>query len=472
MSREAAQRALRQLCERPAFLSPGAARPIDLTINGVETVSTQIIADLRELAALGSDKAVLVEGWQTRKEAIAADYWGDSATVQSKPFAYFEGTAVIPVTGALINRYSWSWSWATGYNFIRAQLDAANVDPDVQRIVLDVNSYGGTVSGCPETAEAIAKSGKPVLAMVDDSCFSAAYYLASQAKRINVIPSGRAGSIGVVLMHMDVSKALKDYGIQVTLLFAGAHKVDGNPYEPLSADARDRFQVDIDACYADFCATVAKGRGMAEEEVRATEALVYRADEALSIGLIDGVSDMNAAVAAFVSGAECDPPLGDDEDDDPVDDDDNQPEAQENDDMAVKPEATGGEQPSAEAVTASAEALAEATRIGAEAAKTRISAILTHPEAVGRAKQASHMAFETEMSVEDAGKLLAVSAKEAAPVAPVAPAATSRFQAAMAAAVHPEVGADASGEEATGAQPMGKRALASYGKIVGIRTAA
>lgn len=462
MSKDVAHRAMRQFTDCPSLIAPEAGHPIDMTINGVETVSTQFVMDLRELATMSADGSVLATLWQSRKDGIAADYWGDSAPVQSKPFAFSEGTAVIPVHGALINRYSWSWSWATGYNFIRSQLDAANADPDVKRIVLDVNSYGGTVSGCQETGDAIAKSGKPVLAVVDDSCFSAAYWLASKANKINVIPSGRVGSIGVVMMHVDMSKALASYGVDVTFIFAGKHKVDGNNTQPLGKDAKARFQADIDACYDQFCAAVASGRGMADADVRATEALTYRAEDALDLGLIDGINDMNAAVAAFVSGEECDPQITDD-----------QPEATQESEMAVKPNAADGAQPSGE-TTATETQLAEATRTGADTARTRISAILGHAEAKDRSTLANHLAFETDMSAEAAGKLLAVSAKETSAVPPKpegseqAQGEQSRFRRAMESAEHPGIGSDAGkGEPGADGQNRGPAILASYRKAVG-----
>lgn len=452
MSKATARRALRQMTGQPVLISVEAVSAPNL-----ETVSNQVLADLRELSLMGESRTQLAEMWEARKNGIAMDYWGDAAPVQSKPFAYSDGNAVIPVHGSLINRYSWSWSWATGYNFIRSQLDAANADPDVKRIILDVNSYGGTVAGCPETAEAVAKSGKPVLAMVDDSCFSAAYYVASQASRINVVPSGRAGSVGVVLMHMDVSKALEDYGIKVTLLHAGEHKVDGNPYEPLSDAVKAELQADIDACYDQFVATVAKGRKLDEKVVRDTEARCYRAEEALALGLIDAVSDMNTAVAQFTSGEECDPPL----------DDADQPEAKENAMPPVQPVATeGGAQPSAEAI-------AEAQKAGATAATARISAILTSPEAEGRSTLANHLAFNTDMSTETAVATMKVAAKEAVAEAPKpAPATGTAFDRAMATATHP--GVDASDGTEKPAEPTeekdgGKRILAAQRAAFGTR---
>lgn len=143
--------------------------------------------------------------------------------------------------------------------------------------------------------------------------------------------------------------------------------------------------------------------------------------------------------------------------------------------MAVKPNASGGEQPSNETTAALTEAqLAEASKTGADAAKARIAAILTHPEAQGRGALANHLAFETDMSADAAGKLLAVSAKEGTAAPPPnkeePSAEESRFRRAMGSAEHPEVGAGATG--ATGAngeqaEDRGLAVLASYRKFTG-----
>jgi len=89
-----------------------------------------------------------------------------------------------------------------------------------------------------------------------------AYLLAAAVGDISVSATGYTGSIGVVLRHVDMSRLLANDGITVTQIYAGAAKVDGNPYEPLSAGARERFQADVDAIYEQFVPAVATYRGL------------------------------------------------------------------------------------------------------------------------------------------------------------------------------------------------------------------
>jgi ClpP class serine protease len=89
-----------------------------------------------------------------------------------------------------------------GMDAFRASLAQAAANPDVAAIVLDVNSPGGTYAGTPETANAVrAAAAKPVIAVVDTLCASAAYFIASQAGEVVVTPSGEVGSIGVLAVH-------------------------------------------------------------------------------------------------------------------------------------------------------------------------------------------------------------------------------------------------------------------------------
>ena len=104
-------------------------------------------------------------------------------------------------------------------------------------------------------------------------------------------------------MHADLSGQLSDAGVTVTLVHSGAHKVDGNPYEPLPDAVRARIQSEIDGLRGLFAETVGAGRGrrLTAEAALATEAECYRGAEAVAVGLADEVSDPASAFAAFTA---------------------------------------------------------------------------------------------------------------------------------------------------------------------------
>lgn len=89
-------------------------------------------------------------------------------------------------------------------------------------------------------------------ALASDTACSAAYLLASACSRRLITQTGTVGSIGVLMAHRCVEKALEIAGVDVTLIYAGAHKVDGNPYSQLPDDVRDEFQLSINSTREQF----------------------------------------------------------------------------------------------------------------------------------------------------------------------------------------------------------------------------
>jgi signal peptide peptidase SppA len=354
---------------------------------------------------------------------------------ERKPYAQVGDTAIVPVHGTLINRFNSSWGFVTGYQYIEGALAAAMDDATVSRVVMDVDSYGGEAAGAFELSDTIhqMRGKKPLMALVNTAAYSAAYAVASAADSIVATPSGGAGSIGVVTMHVDYSKALKEAGITVTHIYAGKHKVDGSPYRPLTEEVRDSIQARIDKTYGAFVQNVARNRGLAEKAVRDTEARTYDADDAMKLGLIDAVAPPKEAFAAFTSGS-----YG----------------PRKKDKMQMS---TENEQTAAEAVDAGAAAAAPAAAPEAAAPATpevdavaaeraRVKSILSCEEADGRADLANHLALNTDLAVDAAKSILA-----AAPKADKKPAASGAAFAAAMATGNPEVGPDAG--EASAGQP-------------------
>jgi signal peptide peptidase SppA len=213
-----------------------------------------------------------------------------------RPFAFEAegGVAYIPVEGELAHRFGYldPTSGMTGYDGLAAKLEAASADPAVRGIFLDFDSPGGEVAGCEACVQTIlaARAAKPVWALVNELAASAAYWLASTADVIVTPPSGELGSIGVVMLHHDFSGALAEAGIKVTPIHAGDRKVDGAYWATLPEEARARFQADVDLLYGRFVADVARNRGLSDKAVRATEAAVFRGEEAVRLGLADVVA--------------------------------------------------------------------------------------------------------------------------------------------------------------------------------------
>lgn len=221
------------------------------------------------------------------------------------PYPVVDGIAVIEISGVLIHRGGWigQSSGQTSYEGIAAQIEAAARDPLVRAVALEIDSYGGEVAGVFDLADQIRAlcRNKPVWAFVAEHAFSAGYALASQADRILLPRTGAVGSIGVVVMHADLSGQLDQDGVRVTLIHSGKHKVDGNPYEPLPENVRDDIQREIDVLRFLFSETVAAGRAgrLSQEAALATEAATFRGTDAVTAGLADEVIDLPRGFARF-----------------------------------------------------------------------------------------------------------------------------------------------------------------------------
>jgi signal peptide peptidase SppA len=426
-----------------------------------------LAADLAKMAA--TDPAAAREKFlaETRHELCEA--YGFTRREQSKPFAFADGFAIIPVHGTLINRFGASYGYVTGYNFIRNQHNAAMLDPDVKYIVHDHNSYGGEAAGCFELADEIfaSRGDKKIIAVVDSNCYSASMALASSADKIFVTPSSGVGSIGVVAMHVDMSKMLADWGINITFIHSGDHKVDGNPYEKLDPAVKKEIQAGVDKSRAKFVSLVARNLGLDEKVVYDTEARTYRAEDALKLGLVHAIAVPSAALQSLI----------DEESDSPEDSDVQLSKEKEttmdptqgnNTPAAGQPAATVQPAPAANAGTVDQAAVQKAER-------ERVSGILNCEEAAGKSKMANHLAFNTNMSVADAKAMLAVAGTEAAAPAPQQPA-ESGFAAAMNRTGNPQVGADGAvagqaGNGGDGKPNAAAQIMADYERASGIKLA-
>jgi signal peptide peptidase SppA len=219
-----------------------------------------------------------------------------------------DGVAVIPINGFL-SAHVFHTAYGTFGGKTRRigqQVAEAAANSDVESIVLDVDSPGGSVEGITEVAAIIrsARERKPVTAVANNMAGSAAYWLASQATELVVSPSGEVGSIGVFMMHNDFSGYNERLGIKPTYIHAGANKVETNPDQPLSADALAHLQASVDEYYQQFTDDIARGRSVSADVVRSDrfgEGRAYPARQAVERGMADRIATIDEVVRAAVT---------------------------------------------------------------------------------------------------------------------------------------------------------------------------
>lgn len=259
-------------------------------VNGAEGVSHVAFANGRPSAGVLGDR--LGRAMDTRGRAT---------------YDMVGSVAVIPIEGTLVHKGGWleSNSGETSYQGLQTQIARAAASNAVKGVVFEVDSFGGEVSGAFETAAAIRalSKAKPTIAILTDFAYSAGYLLASQARQVVAPKWGGAGSIGIVMMHADVSGFYEKQGVTITVLQSGKHKTDGGPLSALAPEIAAKWTATMDAMRDDFAAAVAAGRGRRFTKAAAlkTEATAYEAGEAASLGLIDAIADPQQTFAAFVA---------------------------------------------------------------------------------------------------------------------------------------------------------------------------
>jgi signal peptide peptidase SppA len=195
--------------------------------------------------------------------------------------------------------------YGPGLNTFRDALAAAASNPEVGAIVLDIDSPGGPVSGVAETAAAVkaAAQVKPVVAMADSICASAAYWIASQAGQFWMSPSAMVGSIGVMGTHMDYSEALAAEGIKPTTIVSRSapYKNELSSHRPLSEAAATNLQSLADSQEDDFIATIAQGRKTTQDAVRSDfgQGRMLLARAAVNAGMVDKIGSMSDVLASL-----------------------------------------------------------------------------------------------------------------------------------------------------------------------------
>lgn len=268
-----------------------------------------VMASLSE--RLGISQIARLDGSAIKPMAFGA--WDEEYVEDTRPGRIVDpgydmigdtGIAMISVHGTLVQKLGTlrPYSGMTGYDGLRQSILTAVQDPAVRAIVLDVDSPGGEVAGCFDLVDAIyaQRGAKPIWSILTESAYSAAYAIASAADRIVLPRTGGVGSIGVITMHVDWSRALTASGVAVTFITYGDRKADFHPEIPLSPEALASAQADIDKMGELFVSTVARNRNIAADDVRETQAACFMGDDGVSRGLADAVMAPDAALLALL----------------------------------------------------------------------------------------------------------------------------------------------------------------------------
>lgn len=202
-------------------------------------------------------------------------------------------TAVIEIKGEIS-----AGSDASAANIVDS-LRTAFEDEGAQAVLLVIDSPGGSPVQAGIVNDEIMRlkelHKKPVYAVVEDTCASAAYYVATAADQIYVDKASVVGSIGVLMDGFGFTGLMEKLGVERRLLTAGVNKGFLDPFSPQSAEQSVYAQNMLNQIHQQFITVVRAGRGERLKESYDTfSGLFWSGQQAVEIGLADGLGTVDS----------------------------------------------------------------------------------------------------------------------------------------------------------------------------------
>ena len=235
---------------------------------------------------------------------LVASYMDDEEDEAEPGYTVQDGVAIVSIEGALLDRALWFWD---GYDAIQARAERAFDDPDVRKVLLDLDSPGGMVAGLFDCMRALRakkrETGKPLCAWVSAGAFSAAYGLASTADEIVVADTAGVGSVGVIASLRSCAAQLAQDGIDMRVVASGEEKTDGHPAVAITKAAETRLRNRVEELAGMFFAEVGAGRAnLTPVALRDLQGGVRYGRAAVAAGLADRIATRAQLLADLAAG--------------------------------------------------------------------------------------------------------------------------------------------------------------------------
>ena len=218
-----------------------------------------------------------------------------------------DGTAVLELKGSFINAslppFIERLFGVRGYASMQRDFEALAQDPEVKRVILDVDSGGGATSGIYDTIQALMdlRAVKSVATYSSNFMCSAAYWIGSSVDMVGTSPMCASGNIGAMLIHTEHSGSLQQHGVKATIIRSRPNKGLGTSVEPLSPEARVELESHVNFIHDKFVEQVSANRRISVETLESgiSDGKVFFAQDAKKNGLIDIVGSFDEFVSQF-----------------------------------------------------------------------------------------------------------------------------------------------------------------------------
>jgi protease IV len=205
--------------------------------------------------------------------------------------------AVVPVRGVIVT----SGSGGFGESVVTAdalveRIQKLDEDEDIDAIIFEINSPGGSPVASDEIGFAIKNMKKPNIAVIREVGASGGYWIASATEYIYANRMSITGSIGVIGSGFGVEGLMNDYNITYRRQAAGKYKDAGTPFRAPTDEENALLQHVLDSIHDEFIIEVAQNRNMSVDKVREiATGFIYLGTDAQNLGLIDEIGNLEDA---------------------------------------------------------------------------------------------------------------------------------------------------------------------------------
>lgn len=261
------------------------------------------LIDAPSAEQLGENVAAVLSGekfWDTNHKSKA-----EFVIVSQNEGSYFSSdlskapqgsVAVISISGPIMKEDNCGDPGTKTYEQLLKQAES---NPNIAGVVLCIDSPGGTVSGTQSLSNLIKNFSKPVVTLAEDLMASAAYWIGSSAKYVMAnTGTTRVGSIGTMLSFADMQPVWEKAGVKFHEIYATGSSAKNKDFaEARKGNYEGIIKNTLDPLNNEFTGSVKNNRGTLLNHDKTLNGQVYVASDALKYGLIDGIGNLNDAVA-------------------------------------------------------------------------------------------------------------------------------------------------------------------------------
>lgn len=184
------------------------------------------------------------------------------------------------------------------------RINAANNDPRIKALFIEINSPGGTVIASREVADTLRNVNKTKVCWMRDVSTSGAYWIASACDKIVANEFTITGGIGVTGSYLEFSKLFENYGINYVRLVSAEDKDLGTPFREPTQEEVEKLQGMIDRIHEVFIEDISQNRNLSIEGIEEiSSGSIILGEDAYRLGLVDVLGGRSEAIEVIISEA-------------------------------------------------------------------------------------------------------------------------------------------------------------------------